>query len=258
LDTETTGVDTEFCEVIELAMVRLEFDRADGRILAVTGRYQAFQQPSVPIPQAVTRLTGISDADAAGCSIDPAAVSRLLAGADLVLAHNAAFDRPVVERYWPGFAAKAWACSLKDVNWQAAGYEGGKLGHLILQAGGFHRGHRAMDDVDALLHLLGQPLPSSGRIGMAALVEQAGRDTVRIWADGAPYRFKDDLRARGYRWSDGKRGTPRAWYRDLNEREADEEALFLRDQMFGRDQHVFLPMRRISAVDRYSRRAERP
>ena len=39
----------------------------------------------------------------------------------LVIAHNAAFDRPFLERRLPIFAEKHWACSRFDVDWKASG-----------------------------------------------------------------------------------------------------------------------------------------
>lgn len=51
----------------------------------------------------------------------------MVASTAIVIAHNAAFDRPFCERIWPIFAAKPWACSLREVGWKAEGFEGTKL-----------------------------------------------------------------------------------------------------------------------------------
>ncbi len=255
LDVETTGVDTERCEVIELAMARIEYDRASGEVLGTSGRFSALRQPSCPIPPEVIRLTGIDDADVAGRSIDADEVERFIGPAGLVIAHNAAFDRPVAERHWQGFSSKAWGCSYREIDWAAAGYDGAKLGHLLLQSGAFRGAHRAADDVAALVHLLAMPLPSSGRTALSALLDRARRPTTRIWAEGAPYALKDDLKRRGYRWSDGAGGTPRAWWLDVGDGDVAAEFDYLNAGVIpGRPP----PARRLTANDRYSARAASP
>lgn len=49
-----------------------------------------------------------------GQRIDPEAVAAFAAGAGIVIAHNASFDRKFAERYWPLFQQKAWACSATE------------------------------------------------------------------------------------------------------------------------------------------------
>src|SRR5512134_3136838 len=67
VDTETTGLE-ERDEVIELALVPFEYDRATGAIVRVDEArvLSAFRQPSFPIPAESARVHGIFDADVAG------------------------------------------------------------------------------------------------------------------------------------------------------------------------------------------------
>ncbi len=104
-------------EVIELGMVAFIHDAA-GTVLAVTGEFNALQEPSEPIPPEITRLTGITDEMLKGQHIDLDAVEAFIADADLVIAHNAGFDRPFCERLARGFEPKPWACSVKEVPWR--------------------------------------------------------------------------------------------------------------------------------------------
>jgi hypothetical protein len=59
----------------------------------VTGIYGGLQ-PGVSIPSEITRLTDITDDMVVGQSIDMTALQALIAPADLLIAHNAGFDRP--------------------------------------------------------------------------------------------------------------------------------------------------------------------
>src|ERR1700761_8297172 len=72
LDTETTGLDAQKDEVIELGMVKFDY-LSDGRIVGVRDIFSAFNEPSEPIPAEITALTGITDEMVAGHRIDDAA-----------------------------------------------------------------------------------------------------------------------------------------------------------------------------------------
>jgi DNA polymerase-3 subunit epsilon len=97
VDTETTGLDHTRNEVIELGMVAFTYDE-DGRIGDVIGTFNALREPSVPISSEITRLTGITPEMVAGQVLDLEAVERFIAPAELIIAHNARFDRPFCER----------------------------------------------------------------------------------------------------------------------------------------------------------------
>ena len=61
--------------------------------------------------------------------------------------------------------------------------------------------------------LLTQTLPGTEQTVFGALRERAATPAVRIWAAGAPFETKDELRARGYRWMPTERdGIPRSWW----------------------------------------------
>jgi len=160
------------------------------------------------------------------------AVERFIAPADLVIAHNAAFDRPFCERLARGFAGKAWACSNSEVPWSALGFEGSKLGYLIGQCGYFHNGHRAVNDCQALLEVLAHPLADDGTLPFGHLLASARKSTVRIWADGAPFDMKDHLKQRGYRWNNGSDGRPKCWWTEIPEEAYQDELRFLQAEIY--------------------------
>jgi DNA polymerase-3 subunit epsilon len=104
VDTETTGLDPEHDEIIELGMLVVTYSD-DGKIGRVVGEYSRLREPSVPIPEAITKLTGITPDMVVGKRIDIAEVRHFLAQADIVIAHNSRFDRPFCERLIPRDAA---------------------------------------------------------------------------------------------------------------------------------------------------------
>jgi DNA polymerase-3 subunit epsilon len=251
IDTEATGLNPDTDKVIELAMVPFEYD-AEGRIYRIHPAYNSLQDPGIPIPALITRITGITDQTVAGQAIDLEQVARLLSGASLVIAHNARFDRPFVEKLYPGFEVVPWACSIADVNWTEEGFEGVKLEYLGYKYGFFYEGHRATIDCLAGIEILSQKLPSGERV-LKRLLDNAARTDVRIWADRAPFDKKDLLKQRGYRWSPGGEGVRKAWYKDLPEDQVDAEMLYLNQEVYPRAVGA-LPMDRFDAKTRYSRR----
>ncbi|EPE97006.1 3'-5' exonuclease [Rhizobium grahamii] len=248
VDTETTGLDHRKDEIIEIGAVAFSFDD-NGTIGDVIDVYGGLQEPQAPIPADITRLTGITDEMVAGQQIDIAALRRIVETADLVIAHNAGFDRPFCEAFSPLFVNKAWACSVKEIDWSLRGFEGTKLGYLIGQAGYFHEGHRAVDDCFALLEVLDHQKDESDR-PFAELHRAAQRSRVRLFAEHSPFDMKDHLKARGYRWSDGTDGRPRSWWIELDEDALDEERHFLRTEIYRWDE-ADPPVQHLTALERF-------
>lgn len=251
VDVETTGLSPVNDEIIELAMVPFNYG-SDGRIFEVLSPFQSFHEPNGPIPEEITRITGIEQSMVAGKKIDISAVDQLVAEADLIVAHNAAFDRRFLERMTPSFVNKPWGCSAYDVNWREEGFEGTRLGYLVSLAGYFFERHRAVNDCYAAIQLLSHPLPKSGRLAFEALLEKARSTSYRIWATRAPFELKDTLKRRGYKWNSGENGTIKSWYIDIPMELCEQEIAFLRQDIFGWDAPI--DTTKIDAYDRYSDR----
>ena len=248
VDTETRGLDQTRDEVIELGMIALTYD-GDGQVGDVIGTFNALREPGVPISPEITRLTGITPDMVAGQVLDHGAAERFIEPADLIIAHNARFDRPFCERLFKRFQVKAWACSHSEVPWSEFGYEGSKLGYLLAQCGWFHQGHRAVDDCHALLQVLTTPLASDARLPFRNLLESARKSLLRIWAEGSPFDMKDVLKARGYRWNDGADGRPKSWWVEVAEEAGEAELSFLRREVYRQEVEPYT--QRIAAFERF-------
>lgn len=252
VDVETTDQDAETDEVIEIAAVPFRYNSATGDLIDVGEAYVALQEPSRPLDPAITELTGLTDADLAGQRIDIPALETVVDPAALVIAHNAAFDGKFCERLSNTFKDRNWGCSYREIPWKDEGFTSGRLGWIAHEMGLFFDAHRAEQDCRAALDLLARPLPKSGRPGFAHLLDTARRATIRIWAEYRPFEMKDALKQRGYAWSSGDDGRPKAWFIDVPEDAAGVELAWLEEHVYFR--HVDLLQTRITARSRYSGR----
>ncbi|MBL4795979.1 MAG: 3'-5' exonuclease [Oleispira sp.] len=252
VDLETTGLNPDTDEIIEIGMVPFYYN-PDGRIFSISGHpFSALREPSESIPEDITKITGITQDMVRGKHIDPADVERFAENADLIIAHNAGFDRKFLERFAPQFARKPWACSMSQIPWKEEGFDGSRLSHLANGYGFFYDAHRATTDCHAGIEVLSRELPVSHELAMARLLTTARAPTHRVWAVNAPFDLKDILKARGYRWNDGNDGRPKAWHSDIDQDGYKAELEFLENEIYGCS--INLPVTEITAFERFSNR----
>lgn len=248
VDVETTGLDIEKDRIIELALRRFRY-APTGHIVEIGKAWSWGEDPGQALPEDVIRLTGITDQDLIGRRIDDRMATNILSSASLIIAHNAAFDRPLIERRLPDLPQRRWACSMNEIDWRAAGFEGRTLGWICTQAGWFFDAHRAEGDVDAVITLLMHER-TDGRSFMWELDESAWSESILIEAIGSAMSTKEVLRARGYRWD------PKAklWWREVFERNFQDEEAWLAREIYGPDKYARAMgprLTRRTAYDRY-------
>ncbi|MEO8029512.1 MAG: 3'-5' exonuclease [Gemmatimonadota bacterium] len=233
LDVETTGFDSGREAIIQLSAIPFDYAPDTGLIHLVGPLFSAYEDPGRPISAEITALTGITDEMVRGQRIDDAAAAALAESAALVIAHNAGFDRPFVEKRIPAFRSRPWACSLSEIDWRPAGYPSSALAVLTAwHCEAFFDAHRADADCLALLHLLARPF-KDGSLPLGKLLESARKTSVRIYATDAAFDKKELLKARRYKWSNGEEGKKRAWYRECSEDKVEAEFAWLTDQVYG-------------------------
>jgi DNA polymerase-3 subunit epsilon len=269
VDVETTGLDKETAEIIELGMVPFYFDPDRGQILQVILErvYASFEEPKGEVSPEITEITGIEPDMLIGKRIDDDRANSLIADSVLVVAHNAEYDRPILERRLPAFRDKHWACSQREVKWDSYGAIGAKLGNILAGVcGQFYEAHRALDDCRVGVHVLahqrkcdncdgyGTDIDGPCEVCVAGirspfteLLTSARLPVLRVYADGTAFTVNQKLKARKYRF-DGKE---KSWFKDVRtEPEAHEEQDWLRDIVAAKGSHVV----RITAKDRFSAR----
>lgn len=225
VDVETTGMDPQSDEIIDMAVVLIRID-AMGRVVDIIDRHQCLRDPGCPIPEQITKITGITDEDVAGAEFDAARFCELLSLADVCVSHNAAFDSRFIERLMPGTTGSAWACSMREFDWVAAGFDGYKLGYLLMQMDRFGDTHRALSDVINLLHVVTFEPDDCGTV-LAHVIRSSLRETARVEATRASYHRRLQLKEAGYTWDPERK----VWWTEVMRELADLEAAWLEDSI---------------------------
>lgn len=230
LDTETTGLDTETCKIIEIGLKPIWYDDA-GVVRRALPAQSWLHDPGEPLTPEITEITGLTDADLQGQVIPDAEIAAIADGA-LIIAHNAGFDRPICERRFPWASRLPWACSSTEIEWRKIGSNSASLTVIASHLGSFYDAHRANTDCEALVAILSKETPECLAVFgtfLNRLLSAARTPSARIWASAAPFESKDVLKSRGYRWHDGKIGRGKCWYRDMPVDQADHEIAWLKN-----------------------------
>jgi DNA polymerase-3 subunit epsilon len=208
LDTETTGLDPQRDRCIEV-----------GAVLFDVPRRSVLSQVSFLLPCELNPAQAVN-------GIDPVLTQQpqpwqqglqwfeaLLAAADVVVAHNAAFDRQ-----WFGIAPlptihQAWLCSMEDIRWPADRHlrSNPSVRDLALAYGvPVWAAHRALTDCIYLAQVF-------ERCSDLEQLLQQGLEPRRLYRARLSYEERHKAREAGFRWNEPVSG---AWSRRLSEREA--------------------------------------
>lgn len=256
LDVETTGFDTQLDGITQLAMLQIWFD--DEGIVALGDVFDRLNDPGMPISAEVSRLTGITDDMVAGQRISEDDIRGFLGEASIVIAHNAGFDRKMVEARFPGagFDRLDWHCSLSQVNWLERGTNGRALELIALSNNLIYGSHNAANDIRATAFALNMT-DDAGKTAFCEMLADGDGGKIKVIAEGSPFESKDHLKEYGFQWSpDGLDacGYTKVWHMTVDNEPAtlSDLATFLSSKVYKRDKA--LPCFHITPQDRYSQR----
>ncbi len=193
VDLETTGLSARDSRILEIGLVV----RSGSRSLR---RFETLVDIEAPVPAAIVALTGIDDAQLVGAPPELQALERFAGvlaetGVEVLVAHNARFDRSFLEAAWARHglapALPPFLCSIKLARrlLRARSYS---LGALVAQLGIPRASrHRALGDAEMTLGLLRELLQRARLEGvrtLEALREFESRPKRRGWPSGGRAR----------------------------------------------------------------------
>lgn len=227
LDFETTSDDPKKCLVTEIgaAMLNVEKDHNGRDVFTIKDTYSTFvYHPDYPpLDPFISDITGITDEMLKEKAILPtAAFERLILlvkSADIIMAHNVAFDRTVFESTCESlkmlYPRRDWICTYQDIEYPKK-YTCKKLSHLALDHGMRMDGrkfHRAIDDVRLMVDLV------TLHYDIGKIIEYSKEPWIYLkadipapWTDGG--KGKEAAHKLGYSWEKCRNDTklfPKTW-----------------------------------------------
>lgn len=212
VDVETTGLDSDVCDVIEVGMALCCFSRSTGALSRVIRSISLFNEPTKPIEPLIESITGITQEMVAGHRILDSDLYDWFEEADVVAAFNAGFDFKFMSKW--KLPTKPWVCAMKDPDWLGLGVGKGSLELMVLKSGYFYESHRAETDCLATIWLL--HMNPAAVLGLLNAMVWEG---LRIQAFGTPYSAKDQLAAGGYTWCPDGKNSNKHWWKDVTKAE---------------------------------------
>ena len=212
LDTETSGLDPDADACLELGAIL--FDVASRSVLAQQSFLMPVEanaaEPINRIPAAVTRL---SQPWSEGLHW----FQHLVEAADVLVAHNAAFDSQWFGRGPLPAVQRPWLCSMDDIRWPADRQLRTRpsVRDLALAYGvPVWAAHRALTDCIYLAEVF-------ARCDDLETLLERGLEPRRLMRARVSFDERHQAKQAGFRWNDPIKG---AWTRRLSERECAELA----------------------------------
>lgn len=215
LDFETQGLDVETTNPTQLAACEVvtsdesEFSHMVNRLIF---NHLIYEPSYPPQPKEVSELTGITDELLMKKGMPTKFVLHglklLMEKADLVLAHNAVFDRSVYlatcKRFdmEPAKPKEGWLCTRNDIPWPKK-YKCKQLSHLAFDLGldvERSRLHQADYDIDLLVQVTFEGVPFATTLSYfrSPWIMLAASGILAPWQDGGEANAK--VKALGYAW----------------------------------------------------------
>jgi DNA polymerase-3 subunit epsilon len=202
IDIETTGLNHNIDEIIELAIILLRVDE-HGKIIEILQEFNELNEPlSLKISDFITGKTGITNEMVAGKKIDWDVVNDIIKLADGCVSFNAAFDRPFLDLKVESCTKRPWADAYTQIPWESYNYPKINLEALCYYHGFFYEAHRAIADVKALINLLqnNEPILEASNY-FNILLSEIVKNSYVIIAKKTPFSKKDFLTNNKMSWN---------------------------------------------------------
>ncbi len=226
LDLETTGLNISDM-IVELAIKLVAIEKHTGRLIKILDSYESFNDPGFTMDERNIAIHGISNEMVKDKFIDWDRVKDIFDDSEIIVAHNARFDRSFMDRDFSLSDEKVWACSVNDIDWPGMGFNSRSQELLCMWHGFYYESHRAMSDVDALIYLVTHDSYDDQK-PIKQLIDNAYQIGYKVLALNSSFQQKDILRSNGYSWN----GDDKYWWKTVKEDALDAEKKWLEESVY--------------------------
>jgi DNA polymerase-3 subunit epsilon len=172
VDTETTGLG-DLDEPISIGAVLLDVSGKRGEVIVEVDSFHGFREPGVRMTPSAQQIHGVASEDLVGERLDLVHLRNMLDSAQLIVSHNAKFDRRMLCVVLPHLRDARWACSIHTLkyDWAKLG-DGRRSLDALCAALEIERPtpHNALSDCYSLLSVLKTTAGTRARTRMARLI----------------------------------------------------------------------------------------
>ena len=215
VDTETTGLDPQKHDLLEIACALYDVKRAT-MIEARSWLIHSTDNPMEKVnglPSALLQERGrkmLSPEDLVAMED----LAKMLLRSSAVVAWNAAFDQPWIEAYLDRltllptmfFARPKWVCAMNDMEWPKFSSSRALSSVALAHGVPITDAHRALSDVLTMTKLFSRAAELGADVGEMVAFAALPRAEYRAAVD---YSGRELARGAGFRWDETRRG----WFR---------------------------------------------
>lgn len=205
-------------EMIELALVRVLYSPSMGTVTAITGVYSGLETVKAKLSEERIKAMGYNPEMASEAHFDEIKIATLLEGKPLILCAQARERRPYFDRRFQGSLDELpWGEAVFDLAW--GDLTAGRLGSvgevstyvslpvMVNELYSFYNPYSAREEALTLVWLMHSFKPV-----FEAVLGRLDQEVYIVEARYLPFDFKDQVKARRYRWSPERR----VWYRECS------------------------------------------
>lgn len=206
LDVEATEPNPLVATIIQVTFIPFKFtDNFD--ICEIGPIVKMFNDPGGPISEEITKLTGITDEMVKNHSLDFDKIISLFQDVEIVIAHNAEFDRRILERH-VAIPNVVWGCTFKDIDYKAKFINSRALDYIAFRNGFWFNGHDSEEDTLALIHILNCTF--EGKTYFQELMENAFEPSFKVILRDTDYADNPLIKEVWFRWDNANK----YWYKN--------------------------------------------
>lgn len=208
--------------ILEIVAVRCSVIFEKDELISIDALLHQYEAPHFPIPSYVTRQTGLTNQMLGARTFNVSDVKDIFADDPVVISTRGTAYRDVFEKRFSSLSGLRWVNSTIDIPWGKLNSRLDSKENLALNCsrlGYFFNYANVLETALSNLWFFHYVSGAVKAVADALLYEE-----YLVWAVGASFEVKDELKFSGYRWDRDKK----CWYKHVKTlAEVEEEKVYL-------------------------------